>query len=1011
MKNPRQVIFPLLVLAIAAGLWLFQGFGPAVNIGETPGIELTEEERGGELMRDPSEPRTVVASSVGERKVEEIETFGESASYRAALGGLRGRVVREKGMTPIAGIEVIAIELRVDLVLPTIEQALELLDAPNPLSFRVRTRTDAEGRFVLEGVHPRAIHLLGIGLRTPDTSLRFVDNGPGKAQTSDLGDIVIETRGSLSGVLQDSVGQPIEGARVRALDIPQIAIQAGAGDFRPDGRVFVTFGDQAFVLSPPPWLAELDAMLPFTESVTGVDGSFRIEGVRPGAVTVLAQKLGYVPATQSTRIKPDAERNVGTVRFARPATLNLRFVDTNNQPVASARAAAGRLLAMAPFGFTDAPSKVSADGTLQLTGLTRGKLYAIWQREAGAPWKLEGPLNDGEQKTIVVPAALTGVVKVVDDKGQPISARLDMSVTYTLGGVSEQIPIPGLLPKITRDKIRALPDVVGAWAIEGLVPGTWNVRVRADGYAFGSGQLVVKEGAKAEATIALGEQCVASFVVVDPEGAPVEGARVYWNSRRGTPKEQQKNLPRSPIPVVLGKTDKAGSLVANGVPVGATRFAVRHPAFAVVEVKEPVQKGIPLRVQLGANGDLEGVVTERGSRPKEPINLILEPRVGGDLDPLVPPRFVRSDEVGAFVVRGLQPGKWRIQRAPPLRDLVSPNDLTQLMMLANSRSTRVDFEIEAGKATKLSYEVDSEMQRLAYTGALNISVRKNGQPLVGAKVRLVGPVDEVKVTDALGNASIEHLKDGDHWVTVHDKDTPMSVLWGSAFKIEGGARVDKAVDVRTGGIRVQVLEVTGAPLAGVNVQVQSDQGGWQGSMAITDENGVMTISELAEGEYRCQVNVRNDERAKMTVPVKKVMIRQGQVTNVELRAIRPAEVQGSVVLDVAGLSADQQKHALASKPQGGRFVSTSDDAGADWRSWTRLKDWNDATHEAALQQTGLAPGEYRFETWGGQVRWETALPIVVSGNAVNIRVVLRPTAASLEALQNRTKAASGESGR
>ncbi|MCA8971094.1 MAG: carboxypeptidase regulatory-like domain-containing protein, partial [Planctomycetes bacterium] len=597
MKNSRAIVFPLLAVLLAAGVWFFQNQGGTPQIGDSnTGLSLSKDEPDGEVRADPTEPREVVATAVAERREDVSESSDESAAYTAALGGLRGRIVREKGKEPIPGVEVLGIELRVDVVLPTIEQAMEFIDGPNPVKFRVKTRTDGEGRFVLRGLHPRAIHLLGIGLKTTDASVRFVDHTPDRGETVDLGDIVIETRGSLRGVVQDSQGKPVAGARVRGLDIPQIAFQAGIGDFRPDGCAFVMFNETSFVVAPPPWIAELDRLLPFAETTTDATGAFDLDGVRPGMVTVLVQAPGKVPLTRATRVQPEQERNVGTLRLARPATLQLSFVDTNDQPVTTARAAAGRLLAMTPVGLTEAPEGVSADGTVKLSGLTRGKLYAIWQREDGAPWNVVGPLHDGDTKKIVVPAAAVGRVTVVSDKGEPVTKGVELAATFALGGVSEDIPIPGFLPKVRRDRIRPVTGEPGVWTIEGLVPGTWNLRARAEGFSFGGAQMIVKEGVVPEAKITLAPSTHASFLVVDSGGAPIQGARVYWNARRGMPANMRERMPRSPIPFMLGKTDAKGMLVADGVPVGATRFAFRHPAFAVAEVREqPVRADVPIR--------------------------------------------------------------------------------------------------------------------------------------------------------------------------------------------------------------------------------------------------------------------------------------------------------------------------------------------------------------------------------------------------------------------------------
>lgn len=768
MKNPRVVLFPLLVLLAAGLLWFFQGGGGDIDrIDPTDTLEVEETDGKDLEIESTKTDEDVVARVVAEPGDEEEPARREHESYLAALGGLTGRLVWEKSEEPLAGVEVAAIEARADLVVPTVEQVFELVGSPNPLRFGPRARTDKDGRFTLRGVHARAIHLLGIGLKTETAAVRFVARAPQPGETVDLGDIEILRRGTLTGVVQDRNGKPIGGVRVRGLDIPQVAFQFGIGDFRSDGLVMATLpggaSGAAMVLPMPKWLPEVDRLLPFAETTTRSDGSFTLEGVRAGQVTVLAQKDGEVPVFRATRVRAEKERKVGTLRFARGSAVTLRFVDTAGKPVTTARVAGGRMFTMAPFGLTAKPQQVDDKGVGVVKGLPRGKVYVVWQRRPGATWQSVGPLRDGDTRTIKLPAIREAIVRVVDQKGKAVEAKgLQVKVSRSFRGVLDMMPIPGLLPTIRDPDVRPVDGEPGVFRVRGVSAGQYRVIARAEGYAVGAAELdIKKDKPEAEVAVKLVRGVTSDFLVVDAKRKPVAGAHVYWNARRGTPASFKGARAKARIPVVLGQTDEEGKLRVDTVPLGATRFVARHPAHSVVSVSNvKTQIGKPLVIQLAPLGALEITVTERGSRPKEPATLLLEPRVSGDGDAFVPPRFVMTDANGRAVLTNLQPCKWNVQKAPPLDKLKSIDDIMKISMMFRGRQTSADVEVKSGAVAKVSLELDRSTERLKFTGVVQLAVQVNGKALRGAQVRMWGQENDSKPLDGNGRVIFTNLRDG-----------------------------------------------------------------------------------------------------------------------------------------------------------------------------------------------------------------------------------------------------------
>lgn len=1017
MKNPRALVLPILALFVAGLVWFLQSGDTGTGVGANDlELELTDDGEAEIEVDKKADALEVVAEAAPDERVVAATVYTESASYRAALGGLRGRIVHEKDKEPIAGIEVIGIELRIDVVTPTIEQAFEFAAAPSPVKFRVRAKTDADGKFVLRGLHPRSLHVLGIGLKTQLSAVRFVDHTPQQGETVDMGDIVIRTRGALKGTVQTAAGKPVAGARVRALDIPAIAFQAGVGDFRPDGLAFAKFDSQAFVIPMPPWLEELDALLPFSETRTAADGSFRIEGVRPGAVTVLVQKDGEFPLFRSTRVKAEQERNVGTLRLQRSASITIRVVDTNDRAVPTARVTGGRYLAMTPVGLTDAPQRVGADGSLTLRGLPRGKIYAVWQRAPGARWRVEGPLRDGEEKTVVVAALQEAFVRVVDVKDEPVTEGVKLVVESVAASFLRQIPLPGLLPKVRADRIEPVPDDPGLFRIVGVTSGSWAVKARAPRYAIGAGSFEIPgvgaartNTAKTPAKIVLVPGEVAEFEVVDERGQPVDGAHVYWEARRGMPKSYRGAKLSSPIPVALGKTDSKGRLATDGVPAGATRFAARHPAYAVAaDEKTKLVKNQTLRIVLPASGSLEGAVTERGSRPKEPITLLVEPRINGPMEALVPPRFVRTDENGKFVIKGMQPGNWSLQQAPPLRDIATMNDFVKLMEMGPmGRRNRERLTITSGQVTRVNLELDVATDKLKYTGSYHLTVRLDGKPLEGALVSCYGAANARGKTDSAGRCSVDHLKDGQYYFSVSNGDEiPPMTIWSSQVVIKDGNRVDAVVDVFTGSAEVLVRDLSGAPLAGVAVTAAHTKGRGARANALTDADGRASLAGLPTGEYECRIQTRRDEREQVMVPPKTFSVVRGQQTRVELRAIKPATIEGVLRLDLSGLDSEQRQLAMEHRPRYGNFQR---EGGGRQRGWLNFGKWEAGETEKPIKKTVVMPGSYTLRLYGYANRdnldWTSSEFQVSNVGIVNFQCVVKPNPAALKRiLDKRAKA-------
>lgn len=245
------------------------------------------------------------------------------------------------------------------------------------------TTTDANGFFTLSG------------LSTETATVKTFGGGHTSATAVDVpvgtGNLVlrVERMASVEGVLVGADGKPVAGSRVVARPSSQ---EAG---------VVYTPGDVADV----PDLPGRDA------ATTAADGTFRVEGVHPGLVTVIATGKTHLPARQTGVQVLPAQTTKG-VRLVADlgATARVKVVDEGGAPVAGAKVQArrpeeraqpgnGMRVGARRVGMTNDNGDVhiaagpetlgtattDAEGVAQLTGLPAGQAKLLATHSEFAP--------------------------------------------------------------------------------------------------------------------------------------------------------------------------------------------------------------------------------------------------------------------------------------------------------------------------------------------------------------------------------------------------------------------------------------------------------------------------------------------------------------------------------------------------------------------------------------------------------------------------------------------------
>ncbi len=1016
MTRPRALLSLVLAIAIAALIWAFfpgRGHGdtPIDDLGKISDVQ-GDGALGGDAGPDVAAPELVRRESGAPKDAAPAE----SEEYRRALSGLTGRLIWKGSREPIAGVEVRGIEARFDVVAPTMDMAMGLAATDDPVVFKGKSRTDADGRFRLEGLHWRSFLLLAIGLRTDKATIRVVDRMPSSGEVSDLGDIEILERGSVSGTLVDESGKPVAGARVRVADIPRMLLQFGVSQFDPEGLVVVKAGPASLtlVLPMPRWVKKYDRELPFGEARSDATGKFVVRGVRPGQSSVLVHSAGKLTFTKSLRVRALAEASVGTIRLKEGGILTGRVLDENGAAVTTARVSVGAMLSVAPLGFFPKPTVVSGDGRFRCTGLPRARLFVAYQREPGQSWELLGPHRAGDHVDIKLPALTAGEIAVVNALGEPVPDAL-----VRLGAADEPAAnVPGLERFVGAKHVTKASEA-GTWKVRGVAAKPYRVLVKAKGFALGIGlldlrtEVVKKNHASSKITIRLVPAPITQFEVVATANKPVAGARIYWWHRkgrgpkaRGKPTRRERGTPRArfgELPLLLGRTDAHGRLQIDFIEAGATQFFARHPAYALASSgKQKTAPGATIRFVLKQGGNVAGVVLESGVPPKETSVIMASPRwkTARGAAPAMLPRLTWTDQDGKFRIAHLDPGNWAFQPVAKFSAIDSFASATKILRNSESAwNSRVTAEIRPGATTMVTIDKN---RKSGGSGSIVGSIRVDGRPGVGLVVQAYAGRRRRVSVDASGNFRIQGVPDGQFSVRVlriGDGGVLEHTMWSGQAKVKDGGEARLDVDLHLGALTIVLSDPAGAALGGLPVVLRSDgKTGSKRFTAVTEEDGRARFPSIPEATYGVQAAGEGDDS--WVLPQTTIQVHAGgQGKVVRLHVVRAIQLAGAIRLDYGGLSDAERAVAEKAVPRWLQF------RGGGRGSWGSIR--NDHGHRS-YRIRRVAPGKYTVSCWGG-VQWSTRAKVAVHGSGlVKLDLVLVPNQKALRArLAAKAKAKKG----
>lgn len=540
---------------------------------------------------------------------------------RPRLGAwLRGRVELPSG-APASALDGLKIELSVEHLR---NLGLTMVDGGHPKrTIELTGEADFEFRAVPAGA---GVFLAAL----PDGLARFrgktVDLEPGQRHDAI---VALEHGGALSGTVRDEEGQPVAGAEVEAL-------QRGMA-------LFGQRGDRV------------------REVVSGDDGSFELPAVTAGRTSLRATKNGFLEGSRTVVVENGDRQEGLEVVLSRGKRVAGVVQWPDGSPAAEAEVdlefdlkAIGTMDAMNAMRGAEGEAETGTDGTFAIGGLGGGPFaLTATSRPRGAEedsleWRarVDGVRPGVEDLVLVLrePIGLRG--RVVDVAGEPVTAFRIQAVEKT------DAMIPGLGG---RSQGHAFEDERGAFLLEGLDPGKWEVFAVAEGFGLPQPtEVVLPQGADAEIVIELERAASVAGRVLDPDGAPVSGAHVGPEISALNVGRMARVLEDRPG----ARTDGEGRFRLEGLTAGVTSLVAQAEGWAASE---------PLAVDASAGQEIEDVVlTLRvGGRLTGEVWGEDGERLGGvsimaTIPGSITPNATNADDAGEFVFERLTPGDYQV---------------------------------------------------------------------------------------------------------------------------------------------------------------------------------------------------------------------------------------------------------------------------------------------------------------------------------------------------------------
>ncbi len=542
---------------------------------------------------------------------------------------VEGRVVRlqDTGREPAAGVTIIAFPQGV---------------FPRDPAASVSAISDADGMFRLDGMTGRAYVVDAIS-RAGDGSVAV--QRPIDLSEIDALEIVLHDEASLSGRVRGPAGNPVEGAEVTAFGAAEEAA-TGIATTGPDGR-YVISGLSSGPLSHV--RVQADGLAPYAVDWTDWEADPPPVMLAPGENTY------------------DVQLDAGAL------VRGCVFASGTRTPIAGAEVSI-----FGPGSFRH--SVVSAsDGSFEIRGVPPGVGTLTARHELWCdPMFDEAEIERGSWSWAESSASASTDDRIaIRESGQLVRKDVHLEPRPVLRGRvvgpdDEALAWVQVSMLVHRDVLHSTSVHREAFAVsapdgsfEIPLPGprgvSWSTRrveARAAGWVTSVTELDPGDDDASEVrVIRLTRGAVVEGTVATEDGEPISDACVTW-------------APYGDAIAVA--TDAVGRYRIEGVPAGQGTVLIRHPDFLPRDVDDVVaEEGRTIEVStlLERGESIHGTVVDAAGRPSANATVWGELQDGTQDVPIYfGPRYsdvVVTDRTGAFVARGLPPGRFELSAFAP----------------------------------------------------------------------------------------------------------------------------------------------------------------------------------------------------------------------------------------------------------------------------------------------------------------------------------------------------------
>jgi uncharacterized GH25 family protein len=661
----------------------------------------------------------------------------------------------------------------------------------------------------VEGVNVRAMSQDGFSgaVSGPDGGFRLTDLTPGQMMLNiSKQESFIQEMRSVSAPTRDLVIELPSGGRItgRVIDKnshqPVTSFMAGVTTSRSGGGMTVM-------------------MPPMQKQFTTDDGSFVLEGIKPGMTQVVVNAPGYTTArvpnieVEDGKTAPDVEVDVETGakligRVTGPDGSPLSGVSVRNDPMGG-----GRVMR---FDANDNSAMTDPSGEYTIDTLEPGEKTFTFNRSGYIAQQKTVTIAGGKDSRLDVQMS-TGMRAtgfVVTDGGAPVpdaSVRA-MSASEMDGGREGH------------------SDANGAFTIEGLAPGHYTFNAAKTGYSAG----VIRDvdiASSGPVRIILKSGGVITGHVNGLTAQELAQTTVFANGA-GTS--------GGPMGGSTAPVDNAGNFRIEGAPSGTVRISARTGAMFGGSSKSAAAKTVELEpggtaqvdVDFKSSTVIRGRVTRNGAAvPNAQVMFI--PRGARSQTSA----SVAADADGRYELNGLDDGTYTVQAM----DMERLNPFATQYEVHGSGT----FDITIKTVTLRGHIVDAGDARPLADASVELRP-STGQTIFGGRGAQ---------SDASGNFVIENIAAGTYQITA-DK----SGYGHDARQVTIGDSTPEDVQFRlspSDGITIRAVDTRDNTALTVNVmRVVDAQGNELPSGGFFGSSEIVKLP-LAPGTYRVTVSARN----------------------------------------------------------------------------------------------------------------------------------------------------------